>query len=527
MKILPGSSLSSQVQVIVSHGDDELFFMAGVFTRKAFHSGYDVFEQINHYWESLPYTTQTEIWNIYKDIYQMFEEALTGAELYEFLNKSIQSLIAMHPLDKLELFLAMDPSVQVPDIVEDTFIPNADSSHTRDKTFDRKDYMQLTALSLFLRTMVPIWGHYVFSIRRETGMETKEYVAFQLFIGTGILETPAMQKLEHYINTLTKDKRTTIEKTMDAISSEDMGFMLLALVCIRRLAACDLRGLDSKQQPVAIIYKYMFQKVFNPSERDSFVQEKRYKEANGGGDDQAKRSLLECYRKRTELSIGEIAEINFAFEDVYAIAERLAPGINPALIDQCIQTASMLYNERVGDVQLILLAWLIKPLISPKAVFYLHKERPDGKLVEALAMAEAVFWHYGHKYLSTVVTSHLVIGVEEMSISQFDARMQIPEDLSKQIVQSFPYQWQSRRRKSGIDDIAPDQHPVLLSIDLMMDELTKNAWRKTASEAHIAEAFGRFERKLRLNPETKSDLARLLVDLEHRRKHIKPHPLLA
>ena len=249
MKITPGNSLNSQVQVIVSHGEDELYFMASVFTRKAFHSGYDVFEQINAYWAKLPYATQTAIWTVYKGIYQMFEEALTGDELYEFLNKSIVDLMQLHPLDNLELFLAMEPTVRIPDIVVGEFVESIESSYTRDKTYDRKDYMRLIALALFMRTLIPIWGHYVFSIRRETGMGTKEYIAFQLLIKTGLLESEAMLKLENYIDNITKDRRTSLEKTMDAISSEDMGFILLALVCIRRLAACDLRGLDDKQQP--------------------------------------------------------------------------------------------------------------------------------------------------------------------------------------------------------------------------------------------------------------------------------------
>jgi len=513
MKIQAHSKLASNVQVIVSHGDESLSFMASVFTRNALHTDYDVFDHINRYWEQMPYAQQNEVWTIYKKVYRMFDEAISGDELYDFLNMSICELLRLHPLHALETFLAMDSSVTIPENVKREYIESNEDNNSRDKTYTHKDYMQLIALSLFLRTLVPIWGHYVFSIRKETGMETKEYVAFQLLINTGLLESDAMKKLAHYINQITKERRNSLDKIMNAVSSEDMGFMLLALVCTRRLSVTDIRGQDPKTQPISRIYKYLFQKVFNSSERDSFLKEKKYGEANAAGGDQSKRSLMESFRKRTELSLGEVAELEFGYENYYGIAERLVPGISRALIDECVKSAQNLYLERVGDAQLVILSWVVKTLISPKSVFYISK----SCLCNALGMAEAVLWHMGHRYLATIVTSHLVIGVEEMSVSQIDTRMQLPEDLAKEITKYYPFQWTTRRRKAGINDVIPDPHPVLYAIDLLMDELMKNAWRKTASEEKILEAYGKFERKLRLRSETKADLAKLLIDLEARR----------
>lgn len=513
MQIKAHLVIAGSPEVIVSHGTESLNFTASVFTRKAFvHENYDVFDTINAYWARMPYEQQSAIWDIYTRVYRVFEEALSGDELYSFLNASVKELLVHHSLDHLETFLAMDPSVMVPENVLMDYVESRDDNNTRGKTYTHKDYMRLIALSLFMRTLVPIWGHYVASIRKTTGMECKEYFAFQLVIGTGLLETEAMQKLMHYIDQITKEKRGSQEKILNAISSEDMGFMLLALVCIRRLCVADLRGNDPKTQPVSKVYKFLFQKVFNPTERDSFVKTKIYGEQSSGSD-QSKRSLLESYRKRTEISIGGIAELEFAYEDVYGIAQRIAPTITKEEVDASLATVQQLRHERIGDAQLILLGWVFKTVISPKAPFYISKECATN----ALGVAEAVLWHLGHKYLATLVSSHLVIGVEEMSVSQIDVRMQVPEALASEIKMFYPFTWTSVKKKTARQDTADEPHPVLLSIDLMMDELTKNAWRKTASEAKIIEVYGRFERKLKLRPETKSDLARLLIDLERRR----------
>lgn len=500
-------------EVSVEHNGEVVTFSASVFTRKAFQrEEVDVFESINRYWASLSPAIQQEIWLIYKNVYRGFDQIFSSDELYAHLKNCIIGLMQYHPLDRLELWISMDPSIVIPIDMKDSFVESIDSNNTRDKTYTRKDYIQLLALSLFLRTLIPIWGEYINSTRKESGMDRKEYMALQLLSNTGLLESEAMEKLKLYTNQITKEKHRNPEKILDSISSWDMGFWLLALVCVRRLCVSDLtwNPENPKAHIVTLVYKFLYQKVFNNTESDSTVKMKVFSD-NSSGSDQNKRSIMESYRKRTELSLGEREEIEFAYEDVYGIAERLAPGITKEAVDSCLQSVRVLSRERLGDPQLVMMSWVFKDVLIPKSVFYASKENS----LRALGVLEAVLWHWGHKYLAVVASSHMILGQEEMVIAPIDSRGQINIDLQHEIQRLYPYVWSTQKRNA--QTTITEAHPVLLAIDLVVDDLTTNAWRATASDDKMIEVFGEPRRKLPINSGIKSDLARLIIDIENRR----------
>lgn len=500
-------------EVVIEHNGEEVIFSASVFGKKAFDDGFDVFDQINRYWASLPYPQQESIYKIFKEVYRGFDQIFTSDELYDHLNSQIKELVKYHNLERLETWVSMDPSFMVPEGIQETFHASIDDNNTRDKTYTRKDYVQIVSLALFLRCMVPIWGEYINSTRRDTGMEYKEYVAFQLLTNTGILESEAIQKLTTYIVSITKEKHRNPEKILNGISSEDMGFLLLALTCVRRLCVGDLRGHDPKSHLVSKVYKYLYQKVFNASETDSDVQQKIFSD-NSSSSDQSKRSILESYRKRTELSLGELAELEFSYEDLYGAALRLAPTITEEEVRKSVETAQILKFERIGDPQLIMMSWVMKTAIQPKSVYYVGK----NYVVSMLGVLEAVLWHWGHKYLSILSTSHMIVGQEEMIVAPVDSRGQIPLEVQQGLLKYYPYIWSTLKRNTK--QSVPEAHPVLHSIDLVVDDLFNNAWRSTASEDKVADVFGEVRRKMPIHAAIKTELAKLLIDVETRRNHL-------
>lgn len=496
-------------EVEVEHNGAIVTFSANVFTQAAFRADFDVFDGINRYWASLPLSSQSTIWMIYKDIDRGFAQIFTSDELYTHLNEKIKELIVFHPLERLERFVAIDPTVNIPASVKEVFVESIDDNNTRGKTYTRLDYIQLVALALFMRTLLPIWGEYINSTRRDIGMDHKEYFALQLLTDTGVLESPAIVKLVTYINQITKEKHYNPEKILSGVSSEDMGFLLLALVCIRRLCTGDLRGKDEKTHPVSRVYKFLYQKVFGSSD-DTTVKEKKFT-PEGGDADKSKRSILESYRKRSQLSVGEIAELEFAFEDVYGVAMRMAPTITEEEIVSALLSSEKLHHERIGDPQILIMSWTLKTAISPRSAGYVSKMH----LTAMLGVLEAVLWNWGHKYLAVLATSHMIIGQEEMNVAPIDSRGQIPPELQEEVAKFYPYTWSTVKRNNT--QVIQEPNAALFAIDLVVDDLTNNAWRSTASEEKITEVFGEFRRKLPILSGIKSDLARLVIDIEKRR----------
>lgn len=496
-------------EIVVSHNGNFVTFSANSFSRKPFIRGYDVFDEINRYWKTLPALQQAQIYQVYKDIYDGFDQILSKDDLYDHLQSCIKLLIEHHPLQRLESWLNRDPSIQIPPDIPPDFVYSVESRYTREKTYTVSDYVKLRALSMFLRTMIPIWGEYINSIRRDTGVEMKEYTALRLLEGTGILTTEAVTKLTSYIDDITMAKKKDTSKILNSMSTEDTSYLLLALVLIRTVCTEDLRGQEPKVHLVSKVFKFLLQRVHNAVETDNSV---KFKPLDRNSDEAAvtRRSVLESYFKRTEISMGDIAELELACSEIEALAEALCPGIPMQDVHDSVKTASAMLGEHISDPQKSMLSWVIKRHISPKGILYPSPQH----IVGLLGMLESVLWHRGFHYLACLATSYPVIGREEMIISPVDSRGQIPVELKDKILELYPYVFLYSRKRTEVGN--PEPHPVLYDIDLVTDSLLSNAWRSTASEARIRSLFGDMQRKFPIRPDIKIDLARLIIDVETR-----------
>lgn len=495
-------------ELVVSHLGEELNFSGSVFQRKALEPvDFDVFEPINRYWERLSPQDQTAVWRIYKDIYAGFDQILSSDHLHKHLTAKIQELIVYHPLREIESWVSFDPSFMIPDTVMETFVADEGNKNTPEKTYLRREYIELVAFSIFTRCLMPIFGEFIESSRKRTGVDFKEFGAMNLLFGTGILESPAVVKLKSYINQITKEKHRNPERILSGNSSLDMDFVLLALVTVRKICVSDVRGSEPKSNLVSRVFNFLFQKVNNPTKTTTPIRDKNFGEAGDSGD-KGKRSWLESYRKRTEISVGEKAAFEKAYADLKGTALRLAPAITDAEIESALATAEFLKNERLGDAQLAIMAWVFKKVHSPRTIYYI----PKKLCWMNLAVLEAVLWHWGFHYLSVLSTSHMLVSQDTIQISPIDNRGQIPQELQAKVLKYYPYIWKTLRKNTNQGVAEP--HPVLHAVDLIVDDLIGNAWRSTAAEDKIVHVFGELRRKMVIKPNIKAELTELIIYLE-------------
>lgn len=494
-------------QVHLEHAGETIIFQVSVFGRDKFQAGYDVFDHMNRYWQSLDEAKQRKIFQIYKDIEHGFDNIDIRTELFDYLQGKVAELIETHDLDQIQHWISFNSDIQIPDSFEGDYSHSIDNNTSREKTYTRSDYVRLTALSVLLRCMIPVWGEYINNIRQDTGTNFKEFYAFQLLNKSNLIHSVPMDKLRIYIEHIVGDDNYDPNSVLNGISSEDFGYWLLALVCIRRLCVGDVRGIEPKAHLITFIYKYIIQKIRNnDSDFGNVVKEKTFDDR--APDSENKISTLERYKIKTNLSLGEIVEMEFSMRNIVEVAKRVSVLVDPNVLQRSLETSNELMNQRLLDPQMTILRWVFKPAISPKGLMYL----PKPMIVQALGALEAILWARGHKYLALLATSHAVVSDKAMVVSPVDSKMRVPKEMTDELDKLYPFSRSVNGKKSDIKEI----NLTAKAIDTVSNNLSMFSWRPTAHDSMLQEVFGTTSRKLPIRPDIKLDLTRLVIELGSR-----------
>lgn len=495
-------------EIKISHNGEELIFSASCYGRNSFHEEYDVFDHINRYWETFPEDKATALFNCYREISILFSTIWARAALTSELNKKVIELMSFHKFEDLHQWVLFSPFISIPPAFETEYVHNIDRQGSREQTYIRSDYTKLIALAMAMRTMIPIWGHYIAFTRQETGTLYKEYYAFQLLHHSEIIHSEPFKKLLVYIDRTVGEDRCNPTTITEGISSEDYTTWMLALVVVRRLAVGDIRGSDPRANMVTFIHRYVTSKMKGSDiAADSAVKPKIYDE--GGSDIESKLSALERFKIKHDLSLGEIVELLFSVSDLRKTAFRLSANMTDELLQRSLKSVEQLYTQRLLDPQVMLLRWIMKPVISPRGLMYLDQ----ATVVNTFGVLQAVLWARGHHYLALLSTSYANFGENEMFLTSSDSRQRIPKDMVAELDRIYPFHKIVGGRKSS-------QRPINLavkSIETLADNLSMFTWTMTADSELITQAFGHCNTKrIPIPSDIKIKLARLVIELGNR-----------
>lgn len=510
MKATANVMLSSAAPVVkLEHQGEILTFSISVFGRKGFQKeGYDVFSHINQFWASLPEQEQTDIFEIYRDIQNGLDCNWTNTELSEFLSDKIKVLLDKHNLDLLQDWIMFKSDIVVPSTFDADYSHSIENNTSREKTYTKGDYIKLVTLSLCLRCMIPIWGEHITTIRKDAGTLFKEFYSFQLLNKSNLINSIPIEKLRTYIEHIVGADKYDPNNTLKGISSEDFVYWLLSLVCIRRICVSDIRGIDPTANVITYIYKFIIQKIQNNDNNfENIVKEKTFDDKKSS-DSENKISTLERYRIKTNISPGEIVELEYSIRDMHDVASKLTSNLNIDQFNLSLQTSHVLLTERILDPQTILLQWVFKPVISPRGLMYL----PKPTIVRALGALEAVLWARGHKYLALLATSHAVISDKEMIISPVDSKMRVSKEYADELDRLYPFTKSVTGKKSVVKVV----NRAAKSIDNVTESLMMFSWKPTAADWMLEEVFGKTTRRFPIKPDIKTDLSRLVIELGRR-----------
>lgn len=503
---LIGTTASPEIKI--SHKDLSLTFNAQCFTRNAFQQGFDIFTQINQLWESNVFTPEQidRIFQIYSDISVIYSTVWRRDELIKSITDKTTQLLDMFDFEKVYDWVMLKSDCAIPEKFEREYIHSVDNRGTREQTYIRSDYTKLITMALIFRSMIPVWGQFIFQTRTESGTTYKEYHAFQLIKNAKIKLTDPFEKLQVFIDRTIGEERNSM--IIDGVGSEEFVTWITALVFLRRLCVGDIRGLDPKANIVTYIHRFVFQRMRgSDTPAENMVKEKSY--IDSGTDMEAKLSSLERYKIKHDIATGEIEEMDYVMSNLYPIAYRLSGNMTDDLFNSCILSAQQLKRHRILDPQINLMRWVLKPVISPKGLLYLE----ENILVNAIGVAQAVLWARKHHYLSMLVSSYVNLIEGETHLSGTDSRQRVSKEDQALIDQLYPYAKIVGGKKTG-------QRPINLAmrtIDNLTDDLSKFTWTMTADNIFIEQTFGHaISKRIHIPSDIRIKLAKLVIEIGQR-----------
>ena len=488
------------------------------YRRDKFTAGFDVFSQINAFWNDQSPVVQDKIFNIYSRIFDAFDSIHTPTSLQEHLRQLVKELLSYHDLEYVLDWIAFRAhDIKTPYSIPDEFVADISSNKSMGKTYIVRDYKRLVAFSLVLRCMIPIWGEYIYSIKKTAGSNIKEMIAFQLVDHVFTPDVPVIKKLMEYIeNNLNIDNSTRLVGIFKGISSADYTRWLLSLVSIHCLSVGDIRGTNPDVHLLTYIYNYITHRLVSKDDiGDSRVKPKDL-DRETIDDNQSKASALERYKVKANIAICDIIESEFILSQSWRVASYLAPGIEEEQVTSALSRIKE-HEGRATIPQVTLLKWVLSPIVSPRIIMYL----PEVLIKELMAVTEAVLWKRGHPYLSILASCYPATSEREMVVSPVDSKKRIPPHLIDRLNELYPYQRNNIGRTTTGKDASRDTNLAMESIDIITNNFMSYAWRAIAPIEHIEMFLGSKSRSFPIKPDIKTDLANLVIDIQERKSLIR------
>lgn len=479
----PTLVLVSKFEAKLLFRGEELSWNVSPFDKAAFSGDFDIFEQINEYWATLPEDQQRRIFEVYKRIRDAFDNLWTAKSLTAALRPLVKELYDEHDLNHLHHWVCFRANVRMPPNLMTAYKESHEMPGTRERTYLRDDYQALVSLTIALRAVFPILGEYIFRTQKENGTQYKEYYASKLLNLSSIWTSAPMEKLRTFVTLSIPQDKSKAAAILDGVSTEDFPDWMLGLVLVRRLSVGDIRGLDPNSTLVTFIFRFIDQKV--KTHENSFdlgrINDKNI-DSSSSGDESTNLSMLENYKIREEMSTGDITMIEHWTNMPEQIAKRLCPDIDLNLVQEALNSAQALMDQDIQDGQVALAQWVLATQVPARGIMYLNKLT----VIKALAVTQAVLWHCGYRELAALSTAYPAPEDGSSPLAPSGSRSRIPKEAIAELNVLYPYARRSGSRRNQQQPPSVAQ----IAIEEMFDKLAANDWKLSMAPRRIQELTG-------------------------------------
>ncbi len=465
-----------------------------------------LFAEINAYWASLSQDRQAGIFETYQSIYQIFEADYQLETATSKLRQKVAVLYSYMPLAEIQHFLNFHADIQYPSSVRESLESTGNGSRA-ERTYLRTDYFGLVSLAVALRPMIPIWGQFIEHSRRELGNNYKEYMAFGLLKDTALARCNEFERLREFIQ-VSIASQTTGDKTftpvLGGLGTEELPVWLMAMTAVRRLASATVSGPGDSVNLIAKVHYYVDSKM-KSLDRDfgrqfgGKVSEKK----QTGSSDGENTSHVEMYKIKPDISDGDIVSLNVYAMDAYRLLAARDPSVPLEKLEACLAITRKMQQIDIASHQLWLVKWAMHPTMPARGIDVITIE----PLLNCMAVAQAILWHWGFFDLAAMVTATPQLTADDMLIGVSENRSRIPKENLAWMEANYIHRLQVRKGTQ-----APRQTNVAArAVDKLSDVLTRSEWILNAPPAlmNLTSRAGT-SRTLSAPPDLKIQLSTLL-----------------
>lgn len=491
----------------IEYGDEYVIFDTTTYSKATQNKlkASDAFSAFNKYLAWIEPDRRAKIFNCYKTMSDILLHVSNHGDLIRLLIAEVNKLYVLMPEENIMHWMNFHSEICVPPGLTDEHYEGA----AKERTYLRDDYRDLMGLSLALRPMIPIWGHYIQLTTGISGSDFKEYNALRLVSNCWISNCRALDRLRSYLIHSMDTSINNFSAKLEGLGSEEFPEYLLALSLIRRLAVGNLYPEKKEDSLISNIYNYIFKNVTGSLDRHfaGKVREKRPDIAPEGDNT----SIAENYKVKQTIANGDLVLLNIFAEEPFRVLTKVDSAVPDDYLIRSLKHANFLIDSEIPKHYITLTQWVCYRALPPDGVMNLHKQA----LVNMICVTQACLWHWGFFDLAALITA-TPINVDDADLfTGCDTKQRISENLKDQLIELFPFFYRSGgNNPAPIDKQRRQNNPAVKAIDIVTKEINYNEWLLNCPNDLIAKTSAtEGSRKLLVPIDIRNQLASLIIKL--------------
>lgn len=389
--------------VIIEHGGEQLVYNLGYYSKIRAADINDTFRDINNYWvwrEKMGDDETREVFELYKEAYESLNGTINQTYRFREVRDVVKKLMEIHPVSLMEHWVKSYSDIRFPDTLATTL----NDGHRVEQTYLEPEYYELTAMSVVLKAMLPIWGEYL-GMRNSITDTFPEKRALGLVEQSVLAESAAYQRLEEFV-TATLEHKGIISGTstlLQGIGTLDMPSWMFSQCVVDRLTQIRLSHKDDENQEktgnvIANLFNYIDTRVKTVEERQGFrVRDKEID--RGGKNEEDNTSTAENHTLRANVSEVTLAIFDYFTEDDKARALHIKPDIDLDLLKRQISMNMTRKSFNPKEFQMRLAGLITRSVVSPRSYGYIDREGT----IKLMSIAQVVAHEWGFSTIAELM----------------------------------------------------------------------------------------------------------------------------